>query len=53
MRDGYISVIICPLPATNEATAGPSRGHSMTADHAMPQHQSAHLMWHFYSGLYW
>lgn len=53
MRDGYISVIICPLLATNEATEGPSGGHPMTADHAKPQHQSVHLMWHFYSGLYW
>lgn len=53
MRDGYISVIICPLLATNEATEGPGGGHPMTADHAKPQHQSVHLMWHFYSGLYW
>lgn len=50
MRDGYISVIICPLLATNEATEGPGGGHPMTADHAKPRHQSAHLMWHFYSG---
>lgn len=40
MRDGYISVIICPLLATNEATEGPSGGHPMTADHAKPRHQS-------------
>lgn len=45
MRDGYISVIICPLLATNEATEGPGGGHPMTADHAKPRHQSAHLQW--------
>lgn len=39
MRDGYISVIICPLLATNEATEGPGGGHPMTADHAKPRHQ--------------